>query len=269
MAGAANYEKKFREFLDVKRKFIALVDSCAKYHSENVFGQKIRPIGITDNIELLKEAQDLIRQWEKFARFADDQRAAGMAAGIKNDYSPIPFIVSGSNSVSINEGSAQTVSRLDREKILRGLEAKIKGLKRENEIETPEIISCQLDIEKFNKFPEGTIFRRRLSGYNDTLIKAFRLNSADDKTYRVGTYGAIIDTRLLKSEIKYHKKDKKIKSFYDHCTPISCCLYDIGALYENSEVERVKEATTVRKNNPKATPKRKARSVEQIYSQDV
>lgn len=269
MAGAANYEKKFREFLNVKRKFTALVDSCTEYHSENVFGQKIRPIGITDNVELLKEAQELIRQWEKFARYADDQRAAGLAAGIKNDYSPIPFIVSGSTKVSINEGSAQTISRLTREKILRGLEAKIKGLKRENEIDTPEIISCQLDIEKFNKFPEGTIFRRRLSGYNDTLIKAFRLNSSDDKTYRVGTYGAIIDTRLLKSEIKFHKKDRKINSFYDYCTPISCCLYDVGALFEDSEVERVKEARVGRKNNPKASPKRATRSVEQIYSQDV
>jgi hypothetical protein len=126
MAGAANYEKKFREFLNVKRKFTALVDSCTEYHSENVFGQKIRPIGITDNVELLKEAQELIRQWEKFARYADDQRAAGLAAGIKNDYSPIPFIVSGSTKVSINEGSAQTISRLTREKSLEDLRQKLK-----------------------------------------------------------------------------------------------------------------------------------------------
>lgn len=268
MTGATLYEKKFREFLFVKKQWIDLIESCAKYHSENVFGQKIRPIGISNDIELLKKAQNIIRQWEKFVRFAEDCRLSGMATGIKNDYSPVPFIVSGSINVSVNEGQAQTVSRLSKEKILRGLEAKLKGLKRENDTDTPDIIDCQNDIERFSNYPDGTIFRRRLAGYSDTLISAFRLNSADDKTYRVGSYGALIDTRLIKNEITYHKKDKKIKSFYDYCTPIPCVLYDVGGLYENTEVERVKKERAILKKKAPAS-KRQTRSMRQAYSQDI
>lgn len=264
MTSALNYEKKFREFLNVKRLWLELINKHVRFHSENAYGQLMRPIAVTNDIAVLEEAKDLLRQWNKFAKFAEDYREQGGTSGSRNDYWPVPFMISGVDRISINEGTAQAISRVSREKIISKLERRRNTLMREGLPTSNEIYDCEFDIKRFEEYPYGTMFRRRLSGYADTIITVNRMDDSEE-LFRVGTWGVIIDSRLLTSEVKYHKKDRKIKSFYEHCTPLSCCLYDSGALYLDEEVVRVKEQTRVNPRRAVPPSRGKRRKLEDVY----
>ncbi|HAU6297986.1 TPA: hypothetical protein JD836_14850 [Citrobacter freundii] len=264
MTSAIHYEKKFREFLTVKRQWLDLLNQHLRFRSENAVGQSMRPIAVTDDIAVLEQAQDLLRQWNRFAKFADEYRKNGGASGSSNDYFPVPFMISGAVKVSINEGTAQAISKVSREKIIGKLERRLNTLRREGNPDSIEVQDCLFDLERFNKYEFGTIFRRRLAGYADTIINVQRMNE-DEIIYRAGSWGVLIDNRLLKDDVHYHKKDKQIKSFYEYCTPIPCSLYDSGALYLETEVVRVKEE---RRLHPKREPiKRKRRPMREVYDE--
>lgn len=265
---ATAYEEKFRDFLPIKSQWENLVKKYMKYSSHNSQGHFMRPIGITDDPAVLEEARELIRKWEKFARFADEYRSGGGAAGNMNEYTPIPFIVTGSRSISVNEGSAQSVTTILRERIIKGLNAKLKTLKREEKNTTTDIINIEFDLARFSEYPEGTMFRRRLAGYSDTLIISYGINN-EDRTFRVGAWGALIDIRGLHAPINYFRKSREIISFYDLCTPIPCSLYSSGTLYLMDEVLRVKEENLVKNNPKKIKTKKKARTVEQVFSSSI
>jgi hypothetical protein len=131
---ATLFEEKYRAFLLIKKEWVNLIEKFCKYNSTNVFGQVIRPIAICDEPEILERARQVLREWEKFATFADECRANGVAASLRNQYWPIPFIVAGSRAVTVNEGTAQSVSPLTREGIIQVIEKKLKTLKRETKI---------------------------------------------------------------------------------------------------------------------------------------
>ncbi|MEG2041836.1 MAG: hypothetical protein RR068_12095, partial [Hafnia sp.] len=176
MTSAINYEKKFREFLTVKRLWSELLNKHVRFHSVNAYGQLMRPIATTSDVAVLEEAKDLLKQWNRFAKFAEDYREQGGASGSRNDYWPVPFMISGAVRVSINEGTAQAISRVSREKILSKLKRRKNTLIREGVSDSTQVQDCDFDIERFEQYPFGTMFRRRLSGYADTIITINRMD---------------------------------------------------------------------------------------------
>lgn len=264
MTSAITYEKKFREFLTIKTRWQQLLNSHLRFHSENAFGQSMRPIAITGDVKVLTEASELLKQWNNFAKFAETYREEGGASGSRNDYWPVPFMITGATRVNINEGTAQAISRVTREKIISKLERRLNTLMREGFSDSPDIVDCKYDLERFNAYEFGTVFRRRLAGYADTIITVNRLDG--EEIYRAGTWGVIIDSRLFTQDVKYHKKTKEIKSFYEYCTPIPCSMYDSGTLYLDSEVQKVKEERRATRRAPAVKTKTQKRSVEAIYT---
>lgn len=264
MTSATNYEKKFREFLSIKRQWTELVNSLARFHSENAYGQLMRPIAITNDVTILERAKNLVQQWKRFADFAEQCREEGSSSGSRNDYWPVPFIVSGAIRIFINEGTAQAISKVSREKLLSKLERRKNTLLREGMEHSNEFHDCEFDIERFEKYEFGTIFRRRLAGYADTIITVNRMDE-HEFVYRAGTWGVLIDSRILQEDVNYRKKGKQIKSFYEFCTPIMCSLYDSGALYLEEEVLRVKEEQRIHPKRATPANRGKRRKLEDIY----
>ncbi|HBM2815654.1 TPA: hypothetical protein LU109_003563 [Enterobacter hormaechei subsp. xiangfangensis] len=264
---ATNFEMRFRLFLDVKRKWVELVNKHAQYHSHNAFNQRIRPIVVTTDPAILWKAQGLINEWTEFANYADAMREEGAAGVTKKEYSPVPFIIRGSVTATINEGSAQTIHNMTREKIISMIERQLRIHAREGHEDTPDVIDLKVDLERFSAYPPGTAFRRRLTGYNDTLINT-RNKLGEDVTHRVAQHGVIFDSSELTQPIKYLNNEKSITpSIYDKCKPIPCSLYETSSIYLRDDVLKAKEARKVELHPSTAYIRRKQRRLAEQYSQ--
>jgi len=257
------FEKQVKSFLRLRDKWYALVEKIKIHSSHSQFDEEFRPIGMTSDITLIKEARAIINKWEAFKEVADEYCArTGRTVQSILYYQQVPSIISGFVGFTVNEFEAASIKQASREKILGFIDKKYRNnpnpIDREN---------MQNDIERFSKFPEGTMFRLRACGYRDTMIYLYNKGSYRGRydSIRVTRSGCILDTRDMPDPSYFRIRNKiegKGPYFYDELVTIPCSIYPNFEIYLQDDVDRIKQLRTETKSAAESAKeeKRQART---------
>ncbi|MDE9494602.1 hypothetical protein KKJ09_13660 [Xenorhabdus bovienii] len=250
------FEEKYKDFLKVRKEWLDIVFKHAVYIDINAQGAACRPVAILTDQEKLSKAEELIRVWQQFTEFAEHKRAAGLSPISSQIYFPVPTILNNVNSFLIGSFEATTTTNFVREDILRKIDKKLNQLYKAKNKDSFTITDLEQDKAIIGSYPAGTMFRRRISGYNDIMLdvskntgrkpkRPGRSKHPKDDRYRVGTYGVIIEGNNLNAPDAYDINDGDkltYNSCYDVISPVRCSLFAGSSLYLISDVERIKEA---------------------------
>lgn len=259
-----NFESLFKDFIVVRDEWMSLVRALSIYSDENSSGESVRHIAMTTSKSNIKRAGEILLKWQQFHDIAESKREAGIHACNKALYYPIPVIRSEFTKCSINEFSATSVFKIRKEDLLIKLQKRVDKARRSKKplgvlYNVPEI---ERDIEEYSKFPAGTMFRVRVSGYNDIFIDLF-MDKMETKRERIGQYGILLDSTKAERANKNKEtpfwgvnngRTGQYESVYKRLIPMRCSLYSNCELYLLDAVEREKELT--KKENKIATQRR-------------
>lgn len=239
------FESLYKDFLGVRSEWCELIRAISVHHDVSSEGDAFRHVGVTPNTSILARAQELLTRWQAFADIADAKRASGIHACNSTLYLPVPVIVSRFSRFTVNHYSATSVKKMRREDILVKLQNRLKS----NDANPYNIPDTKRDIKTFEKFPIGTLFRVRISGYNDLFLDFYTGENVDHRV-RVGAYGIMLDSTYAMQTAgtvawSVNPGSKKYDSVYELLKPIRCSLFNNSEVYLLDEVERAKEISKV------------------------
>lgn len=244
----ATFESLYKDFLNIRNEWIELVKAISILHDTSSEGCDVRHVGMTASPGVLDRAKVLIDRWQEFANIAEAKRESGVHTCSVMLYSPVPKLISDFSHFTVNRFSATSVKKMRKEDIIRRLKNRLK------QSSTPyNTIEAERDVITFSAYPPGTLFRIRISGYNDLFIDFYKDN-IQEKRERIGCYGVILDSSYAISKtgsIEWNENTgtRKNESVYEHLKPIRCSVFSGAEVYLLDEVERMKELTKKRKIN--------------------
>ncbi|WP_426575368.1 hypothetical protein ACP179_01175 (plasmid) [Xenorhabdus stockiae] len=239
------FEEKYKDFLKVRSAWMKIAFKYAVYTDINAQGEACRPVAIVNDKKVLNKVEELLLAWHQFTEFAEHKRAAGLSPASSQIYLPIPTLIKNARRFTIGAFESATTMNFLREDILRKINKKLNQLKKTNNHDPIIITELELDRELIGRYPAGTGFRRRMTGYRDILLDS-HTNTASDERYRVGSHGVIIDghslTRPDAYDINTGDKNAGGRSCYDIVSPVRCSLFAGSYLYLMKDIEEAKKA---------------------------
>ncbi|WP_426575272.1 hypothetical protein ACP179_00460 (plasmid) [Xenorhabdus stockiae] len=259
------FEERYKAFLKIRSEWLEIVFNHAIYVDLSAQGAVCRPVAIMTDKAALNRADELRLAWQQFAEWAEGKRTAGLSSITRTIYFPVPDILKDVKTFSVGRFEATSTQNFLREEILQKIEKKLNQLYKAKDKNQFTIIELEQDRVMMEMYPEGTRFRRRLSGYNDIVLD-IGVNNTDkvgksiknpkDERHRVGTHGVIIDGNSLNAPDAYDincGEKQTYTSYYDLISPVWCSLFAGGALYLIADIERAKAARQFAADNPLKT----------------
>ncbi|PHM39135.1 hypothetical protein Xmau_03040 [Xenorhabdus mauleonii] len=238
------FEEKYKDFLKVRSEWLKLVFKHAVYTDLNTQGEACRPVALLTNNTELARAESLLLAWNQFAAFAEHKRSAGLSSISTQLYLPAPIILSNVNNFTIGSFESTTTLNFVREEILRKIDKKLNQLYKAKNKDHFTITDLEQDKILIGRYPEGTRFRRRTTGYKDVIIDAY--NAVNEERHRVGMHGVLVDGRSLTQpdayDINSGDKYTAYNSCYDMISPVRCSLFAGASLYLIDDIDSAKSA---------------------------
>ncbi|MFI7812959.1 hypothetical protein [Citrobacter werkmanii] len=235
------FESLYKDFLTVRAEWGELVRAVSILHDVNTEGDDVRHVGMTASPSVIARAHELVSRWQQFADIADAKREAGIYTCNAALYSPVPQVIDHFKRFTVNRFNATSVKKMRREDIVLRLKNRLKA----NAAGPYNVPETERDLKTFESFPAGTLFRIRITGYNDLFLDFYN-DGTQERRERVGAYGVILDsTDAIDStghvEWNTNSGERKNESIYEALTPIRCSLFSNAEVYLLDEVERLKE----------------------------
>ncbi|PHM51868.1 hypothetical protein [Xenorhabdus hominickii] len=254
------FEERYKDFLKIRSEWMKIVFNHAVYVDINAQGKASRPVAILTDKSSLNRSEELRLAWQQFAEWAEHKRIAGLSSVPVQIYSPVPDILKAVKTFTIGGFEATSTQNFLREEILRKIDKKLKLLHKTKDKNYFYIIDLEQDKNMMAQYPEGTRFRRRISGYTDVVLdigtdkkstqkltRRKSIKNPKDERYRVGAHGIIIDGNSLNAPDAYdiYCGEKPISRYFDLISPVRCSLFTGGSLYLIADIERAKAARQI------------------------
>ncbi|MDT0178158.1 hypothetical protein Q9R34_19220 [Enterobacter sp. BRE11] len=239
------FEKRYKDFLQVQREWLELVTANQVYSELNANGDPSRPVAFTNDKKTFVRAEHLVKEWQRFADLAEEKRAESALAISTYVYSPVPSIIAGPSKVTISRFPCTSSGKLTRENILKRYTQQLKKLEK-LPFAAGAILSLKEEMKAFEQQPEGTLYRSRISNYFDTQVTA-RFDSADDErnleNFRYGSHGLFIYSERMdrnRDIVANTNMTQSYNSPFDLIKPIPCAVLPSANIYLLEDVDRAK-----------------------------
>ncbi|MBD2780833.1 hypothetical protein ID852_03480 [Xenorhabdus sp. 42] len=238
------FEEKYKDFLKVRSEWLKLVFKHAVYTDLNTQGEACRPVALLTDATELNMAESLLLAWSQFVELAEHKRSAGLSSISSQLYLPVPAVLSNVDNFTIGAFESTTTLNFVREEILRKIDKKLNQLYKAKNKDHFTITDLEQDKILIGRYPEGTRFRRRTTGYQDVILDTYTADS--EERHRVGMHGVIIDGRSLTQPDGYNinsgDKYTAYNSCYDMISPVRCSLFAGSSLYLIDDIDSAKSA---------------------------
>lgn len=250
------FEQLYKAFLSDRTEWLNLAHKLAIYHGTSPAGQKVRPIGLTANPRMLARARELVDRWQRFYDFATECSEKGIRTCSPVLYNQVPAVIGGFQSFSINSFDATSVSKLYREELLAKINKKLDKMERANKLDPITLANLKMDLKVFSRYPEGTVFRIRTTGYRDIFVDFFKHpahtpslatenQEPESERIRIAAPGIIIDGSSMQDinswKINDDSKSIDYQSIYKSVSPIPCSILTSSEVYLLEDVENAKK----------------------------
>jgi hypothetical protein len=250
-------ERKFKEFMTFRSRFLSEAISLARYTAKNSVGEKFRPVVMVTPRQL-SDVREQIDTWCDYVYELEQYPALNIPSSIMY---PLPRLITGAVTVIVYDTPSTFTRVYTVEKVIKSLRAEIKrfaGNSRAQEY----IETLQAELAVFLTMPEDKKLRLRYDGFTDTVCNVTYprpTGSVIDPSAvveRVSANGLFFAADSIKEFRVGSDRDYNRVSIYDFlpykiASSLGACIYDLD------DIERAKTLLAEYKANHPRDPKAK------------